>query len=65
LVRYRKPAHAEWTEDQLLRDIAELETALAKYASRHDTETDWAKTLVVKALESRRGLLAQLRGKCR
>jgi hypothetical protein len=65
LVPHRDPPHTEWTEDQLLRDIAELEAALAKYASRHDAETEWARTLVIKALESRRKLLAALRSKRR
>jgi hypothetical protein len=57
--------HVNWTEDRLLREIAELEMSLAEEAVPKGSEPDWRRFLITHSLENRRRMLSALLGTAR
>jgi len=57
--------HVSWTEDRLLREIAELEMSLAEEAVPEGSEPDWRHFLITHSLENRRRMLSALLGTAR
>jgi len=51
----------DWSEQVLLRQIAELEASLGSSPQDRDTQPNWPRFLVRKSLEHRRKLLAAIR----
>lgn len=57
--------HVNWTEDRLLREIAELEMSLAEEVVLKGSEPEWRHRLITHSLENRRRMLSALSGTTR